>query len=64
MRKLYWTYKQLCPDRVCIFGCDTVLDREWDVVQIAEVYPTFLQWFESLYIVRTWLIYVGKSRFV
>ena len=67
--RTYWTYKQLCADGVCIFGCDTVLDREWDVVQIAEAYLTFLQSFESLYIVRrlrisTWLIYVGQSRFV
>ena len=43
------TYKQLCVDGVCIFGCDAALDLEWDVVHttaIGEAYRTFLQSYE------------------
>lgn len=49
------TYKQLCVDGVCIFGCDAALDLEQNVVQttaIAEAYRTFLQSFESLDLYR------------
>ena len=49
------TYKQLCVDGVCIFGCDAALDLEQNVVQttaIAEAYRTFLQSFKSLDLYR------------